>query len=446
VGSGGYVWRDIKTYKHYAYAVSEATGTYSGISVIDMSYLPDSAHYIGSFSTNGGTGFTSHNLSIDTVKGFAYLEGDATQKVRILSLANPENPTFVNFFGTSVGQIHDVYAYNDTVWVAEGSAGTWSIWNLANKAAPQMLVRVGIPASGYVHNIWPSADHKYCVTTEETAGKTIKVWDISNLASIQLIADYLAPSQLAHNTHWFGNFQVNSHYESGVQLVDVSDPANPVELDRVDTYPASESPAFNGCWGAYPFTKNGYVYASTIEGRLWVLSIVPTCPTAAVPLARTPANGATSVDWGELIAWSHVGADSYQLQVDDDPAFGSPELDLSQADTSTQVNSALSYTTTYYWRVRSINGCGESAWSVVRSFTTGCVIAITGDVDVSGRITASDLIALVAYVFKSGAAPQPVVQAGDANCSGAVSAEDVIYLVNYVFKSGPAPCDACSLL
>lgn len=444
-GGGGYIWRDIKTYGHYAYAVSEASGTYSGVSVIDLSYLPDSAHYIGSFSTNGGSGFTSHNISIDTLKGFAYMEGDASQKIRIMSLANPESPTFVNSFGTSSGQIHDMYAYNDTVYVAEGSAGTWSIWDLSNKAAPQMLVRVGVPAAGYVHNIWPSEDRQYCVTTEETANKTIKVWDISDYGNIQLVNEYLAPSRLAHNAHWFGNFHVNSHYESGIQLVDVSDPTNPVEVDRVDTYPSSETSAFNGCWGAYPFTQNGQVYASTIEGRLWVLTIESSCPTAAVPSLIEPANGATSVDSGSVFSWNGIGADSYQIQIDDDPAFGSPELDTSLTFTSMEV-SGLAHTTTYYWRVASINGCGPSAWSPVRDFTTGCVVAVTGDVNVSGSITTSDIIDLVTYVFKSGPAPQPVAEAGDVNCSNSITSEDIIYMVNFVFKSGAAPCDACSLL
>ena len=113
-----------------------------------------------------------------------------------------------------------------------------------------MLVRVGIPAAGYVHNIWPSEDRRYCVTTEETANKTIKVWDISDYGNIQLVNEYLAPSRLAHNAHWFGNFHVNSHYESGIQLVDVSDPTNPVEMDRVDTYPCESKPPPSTAAGA----------------------------------------------------------------------------------------------------------------------------------------------------------------------------------------------------
>jgi hypothetical protein len=68
----------------------------------------------------------------------------------------------------------------------------------------------------------------------------------------------------------------------------------------------------------------------------------------------------------------------------------------------------------------------------------------TGDVDVSGVITAGDIVRLVNYVFKGGAAPQPCNAAGDVNCSGTVTSADIIALVNFVFKSGVRPCDGCA--
>jgi hypothetical protein len=71
---------------------------------------------------------------------------------------------------------------------------------------------------------------------------------------------------------------------------------------------------------------------------------------------------------------------------------------------------------------------------------------MTGDVNVSGAITAADIIYLVGYVFKSGPAPVPCAAAGDANCDAAATAADIIYLVIHVFKGGPMPCDVCALI
>ena len=68
--------------------------------------------------------------------------------------------------------------------------------------------------------------------------------------------------------------------------------------------------------------------------------------------------------------------------------------------------------------------------------------------DNSSTITASDIVTVVNYVFKSGSSPYPVPAAGDANCSGTVNASDLIAMVNFVFKSGSLLCDVeteCSI-
>jgi hypothetical protein len=70
---------------------------------------------------------------------------------------------------------------------------------------------------------------------------------------------------------------------------------------------------------------------------------------------------------------------------------------------------------------------------------------VTGDVDANGVLASADVIKLVNFTFKGGAAPVPCPGAGDTNCSGHITSADVIVLVNHIFKSGPTPCDACTL-
>ena len=70
----------------------------------------------------------------------------------------------------------------------------------------------------------------------------------------------------------------------------------------------------------------------------------------------------------------------------------------------------------------------------------------TGDCQLDGRIDASDIIFIVNFVFKSGAAPIVCEARADVNCNGAVSSADIIHLVNHVFKGGAPPCDVCSLI
>jgi len=74
----------------------------------------------------------------------------------------------------------------------------------------------------------------------------------------------------------------------------------------------------------------------------------------------------------------------------------------------------------------------------VRDYLLQPVVGLRGDVNHSGSVEAGDIIFLVAYVYRSGPAPEPIA-IGDANAIPPITSSDIIYLVNYVFKSGPPP-------
>ena len=85
----------------------------------------------------------------------------------------------------------------------------------------------------------------------------------------------------------------------------------------------------------------------------------------------------------------------------------------------------------------------DSGWS-------GCDVTITddepdicgytcGDANGDGMVNVGDAVFMVGYVFKGGAAPDPI-QAGDANCDGDANVGDAVYLISYVFRGGSAPC------
>jgi len=90
-------------------------------------------------------------------------------------------------------------------------------------------------------------------------------------------------------------------------------------------------------------------------------------------------------------------------------------------------------------------GAGGKVAAHIAEWTKGaCPITLTGDVNLNGSINSADIIALVNYVFKLGAPPDPCPAAGDVNCNGAVTSSDIIALVSFVFKGGPPPCDGCT--
>ncbi|MGH1363597.1 MAG: choice-of-anchor B family protein [Calditrichia bacterium] len=261
-------WYDMKTFGTFCYVTTEGS---SDLLVIDLVDLPNSATIVDSlplFTTN------PHNNFVDTQSGLLYGIEDFNfnTPVRVFSLAFPQNPFEISTLSSPLGiDAHDVFAKDSILYVAEGSSPTIGIFDMHDPVNPALLQRVNVPAGGYVHNVWVSEDNTIMATTEETAGKTVKVWDIADLNNISLVGEYLGESELAHNVFIQNDYMIMSHYESGIKLVDISDPARPTEVGSYDSYPQGDSPNFNGAWGLYPFGLDNKLYIGDIQTGLYVV-------------------------------------------------------------------------------------------------------------------------------------------------------------------------------
>ena len=351
-----YFHRDMKTYKHYAYEVSEMNGENEGLMIMDLQYLPDSVKFVKSYTYSGNN--RSHNFSIDTANGFAYVLAQNYTGFRIIDLNDPENPVDISFVNT--GGIHDVYARKDTVYVAEGYNSSYSIYDVTNKNNAVLLNRWVSPTGGYAHNIWPSDDGKFVMTTEETLNRTVKFWDISDINNIQLRGQYLGENNIAHNAHIKGNFAFLSHYRGGLKVVDISNPDTLKEVASYSTYGGLATGNFYGNWGAYPFTKDGYVYGSDIEGWLTVVKFVPVATNVdyeKIPQAfkleqnyPNPFNPATKIKFSipvssnvSLKVFDVLGREAATL-VNEEKSAGDYEVEFDGSDFSSG---------TYFYRVRA---------------------------------------------------------------------------------------------
>ena len=266
-------WRDIKTYGSFAYVTTEATGRSEGLQIIDLRGLPHHAHEVAVMRGPGDALVSSHNLSIDTVTGHAYVLDGNEGIVWALDLADPIAPVVVGRL--DVGDVHDVYAHDDVVYVAEGRQPRYTIWDLSDKAAPVLLSRIDVPNAGYVHNIWPTDDGRHVLTTEETAEKTLKVWNVEDPQNPELVGEWLGANRIAHNVLVQGRYAFVSHYTAGVYVLDLADTAAPAVVAHHDTYPKHDDVAMDGNWGATLPSPGGYVYGSDGTGQLTVLKWTP---------------------------------------------------------------------------------------------------------------------------------------------------------------------------
>ncbi|MEK7774723.1 MAG: choice-of-anchor B family protein [Candidatus Zixiibacteriota bacterium] len=496
-GCSPYYWREMRAYSTYAYAVSECTGTNAGLMVINMTNLPSSISLAGTFPIDGASLVTSHSLSIDTVKGYAYLEGNsvANNALRIHNLANPATPAYVASFGPA-GGIHDCQANNDTVWIAEGWSPSFSVYNTANKLAPTLIQRVTIPSSGYVHNIWPSDNRNYAATTEETVGKTVKIWDISNYGSVTQVGQWLGLNNFAHNVYWKGDRLYLSHYESGLYVVDVNDPSNPVEMARYDTW-GTENPAdAMGAWGAYPFTNNGLFYATNMDGKLivtreyeavlydtmWVstdsisnsggvveltVSLSNSHPVRSitVPVSWDSTFGmtfdsvsvqGTRISYFQSGQWLTYNPGGYEIcrKMTSSTNETAPDLAPGSGPVMKVYFTVPPGVTNPFNAVRLIPTTDGKEPSITDACVSvypdtlqggvqlngSCCIGTRGNVngDLLDAVNVVDLTYLVAYLFSVGA-PPPCLLEGDVNGSGTTNVVDLTYLVAYLFSGGPLP-------
>jgi subtilisin family serine protease len=85
----------------------------------------------------------------------------------------------------------------------------------------------------------------------------------------------------------------------------------------------------------------------------------------------SPTNNATGVSISPTLHWSaYSGAVKYHLQVSGQPCLTTLIVNDTTITTTSKQVSNLSYSTSYYWRVRAKTSEGYQGWSAVWKFTT----------------------------------------------------------------------------
>ena len=317
--SPGIYWREMRVYGTHAYIVSEQTNVRGGVMILDLSGLPDSVRYVKSFTPRDGI-LRAHTIDIDTARGLAYLQrpvslappgpaaaplaaplpdaphgavfgggvvlahdtegahehgGPTDGSVEVWDIkTDPENPRYITTFDLNKS-VHDMTAVGELVYVAEGTASSFSIWDVKNPATPTLKVRWVGTAGNFAHNIWPGGDGTFVVTTEEVpAGLPARVWRLNDTAAPTQLSSFKVGTGTPHNVIMEGNMAYVSHYTEGAAVVDLSNPSVPKVVMRVDTSAFSGS-GYNGCWGAYKFPGLPLMTCSDIETGFHLISITP---------------------------------------------------------------------------------------------------------------------------------------------------------------------------
>jgi choice-of-anchor B domain-containing protein len=218
----------------------------------------------------------------------------------MIDIRDPKNPTFAGCFaheGTGrrgTGYTHDaqcvMYKGPDTDYtgreICMGSNETaLSIADVTDKQNTKVISRAEYPNPAYTHQGWFTDDHRYFYVNDEgdeTGGLVPRtrtlIWDLQNLDDPVLVKEHMGTQTSSdHNLYIRGNLMYQSNYRSGLRILDISDPVNPVEVAFFDTHPIGEnSPGFQGSWSNYPFFASGTIIVTGIGEGLYVVKKRPT--------------------------------------------------------------------------------------------------------------------------------------------------------------------------
>ena len=264
------MWREFKTFGHYAYIVSEAGG--SGLQIVDLQYLPDSVRLVNTVTFTG----YSRTHTISQSGPYLYLNGADYNNAGIFIFDISQDPVHPLKRGNWYeNYIHDCRVVNDTIWAAAIFNGLIYVINAVNKDSLRTITSfLNLPEPG-PHSTAITDDRKFLLVTDEVGGypRLLKTWNIQNIFNTSLVASWRPTnidSSIVHNVEIYGNYALVAHYTAGVRLIDISNPAAPVEVAWYDTYPANNGFNYNGCWGAYLF-PSGKIAASDRATGLYIL-------------------------------------------------------------------------------------------------------------------------------------------------------------------------------
>ncbi len=276
---GQIVHRDYHDYNGYLYAVAGEGAYVSTLQIIDISNLPESYE----IAYEGQEHFSmTHNMFIDTAKAKLYacavvgIQENGNLDVGgmwVYSLEDPINPEFLYEYNTTV---HDAYVRNDTAYLNCEGNGLF-VLDFSNPTNPETIgALTQYPDQGYNHAGWLTDDGQHYFLTDENWGSPVKTLDVSDLSNIEFVTSFDAgydPINIPHNAMVQGDYLFVSYYYDGLQVFDVSDPANPVKVREYNTCNIPHRSSYEGAWGVYTNLPSGHIIVSDMQEGLFIFDV-----------------------------------------------------------------------------------------------------------------------------------------------------------------------------
>ncbi|MCY4160153.1 MAG: choice-of-anchor B family protein [Bacteroidetes bacterium] len=305
-GSPGSTWRDVKVYKDHAFIVADGAQEH-GMQIFDLRQLRslDSLPVEFEATAHYDLIHSAHNIVINEETGFAFAVGASAGGetcgggLHMIDIREPQAPSFAGCFAdASTGRRQTGYSHDAQCVIYNGPDSEFSgreicfganetaisISDVTDKENPVAIGTGSYPDAAYVHQGWLSEDHAYFFQNDEhdeLTGKVDKtrtlVWDVSDLSDPIMIRQFFGPTSATdHNLYVQGDLMYQTNNASGLRIIDVSTPENPVEIAHFDTTPyGTDEAGFNGTWSSYPYFGSGIIVVTSRREGLFILRKQP---------------------------------------------------------------------------------------------------------------------------------------------------------------------------
>ncbi|MGI9627647.1 MAG: choice-of-anchor B family protein [Longimicrobiales bacterium] len=297
-GSRDTIWRDMKVYRDHVYVVAD-NALEHGVQVFDLRRLrgvegANPEVFEVDFLYDGI--HSAHNIVINEETGFAYAVGNSGGGetcgggLHMINLENPARPVFAGCFADpETGRRRTGYSHDAQCVVYDGpdedhqgkevcfgsNETALNIADVTDKAVPVTIATASYPNVAYAHQGWLTEDHSFFYMNDEgdepqglVAGTRTLVWDVTDLDDPVLVKEHIAETQATdHNLYVRGNTMYQSNYSAGLRILDVSEPADPVEIGFFDTSPYEGGAS----WSNYPFFESGIIAVTGTGDGLFLL-------------------------------------------------------------------------------------------------------------------------------------------------------------------------------
>lgn len=264
------VHRDIKYHNGYVYTVCDEGN--SSLQIIDVQYLPDSAHLVFDSEDVIDPFNTVHNVFIDSDNQLLYACGvvewqistSVSKSLTVYTLSDPENPTLVWSSPVGFPYVHDAYVRDNIAYLHCGDNGL-RVYDFSNPSNPLFIQNLDIYLEqGYNHQGWMSPDGSKFVFGDETIGKKLKNCKVNQDHTLS-INNYFGTNtennSVPHNIMLSNEFAFVAYYNEGLRVYDLRETV-PIEIAHYDTY--GDDPLFKmeGAWGVYSELPSGRILIS----------------------------------------------------------------------------------------------------------------------------------------------------------------------------------------